>query len=552
MNARATTYADADIHATAARAAVRRLTLWIMVEVLGLCTIIYFGWAGVLQPVIAGGLVLRAATLGTWIVTFERALPGAPREARRVFGAGLTALVLSLLLVLDLVPSALTEAGWDALVGLVLTLSLLMVPVFAALALARSTAALKVSAENSLLGLIPVAMALVFAALLPTISPLLAPSPWIAPAATTCLVIVLGLWRVIPAAFVVGLIAVLVASALALVDDLDSRTFVSVPAAIALLVAGWALRGAFQAHAEALAYMAQALRTRDAPNQEDHAETGDETQPELLSEDEAMALVDRELGLSPEKVSVIEVSTAEAEAIREPFQLKSSKPVKVDEGAIADALRWGVLGDTARRLGISYLVLTVGGLFAAFLALTPLTDGPIARGLVHLVVAAFFCHQAWLASRCGRDGPKPRSPLAARALVPLAAVAALAFAARGLMGTAVAGPLGAIGGAAGWTLLALTLVHLRGFAVVAASEKLDARFQGLLKITLSLGLVGLMTGLHGSLAPGDMAWLGSPLRVGTGILAVGVMVMLAYVLHDARQHFEDHGVRLRHGMPLRR
>src|SRR5690606_37996329 len=91
-------------------------------------------------------------------------------------------------------------------------------------------------------------------------------------------------------------------------------------------------------------------------------------------------------------------------------------------------------------------------------------------------------------------------------------------------------------------LVTLTLVHLRAHAQGIDAPKLVSRFLALIQATFALGAVGLATILHGFLAPGDMTWLGTPLLVGTGILAIGVMLRLAYVLQDAQQRFEDQGI----------
>lgn len=529
--------------------APRWLLAWFLVESAGLGATLHFDWTPFLQPVVAAGLLARTLTLGAFLGALGGALPGGGPDIARARVAGALGLVLSVLLLLDLIPATFTEAGWDALVGLLVAAQLTAAALFATRAVSRSSLALGQPDVARRAAALPLAIALTLAAVLPAISPALSPTPWLAPVAAIAAIAAAAAARALPSATAISAITVVVAATIAFAEAPERRAFAALPALAALVVTGLAFRRGLTALRDALDRMEaarDALAGRPLPPTLDEASRG-----EPLSESDAVALVDAELGLDAPPLDPPEVSTAEAEAIREPFVPTPAKKIELHmTPSDAPAAAWANAAAATRLLGQAWLALGVAALFAFFLSLSPLGEVPVAVAIGAALLAGLMGAVALALWRLDDASGPPRGTLGRRALIAAlsAASAAVATVSAALLPASFDPTVGEILAIVPWLGLWLALIfglaHLREAVAAVGAAALETRLRNLGAAAWFLGLVGLAAVAHRLFAPGDMQWLGAPLRVASGVIGAGLLLALAFALHDARERLEDHAARL--------
>ncbi len=527
-------------------AAPRWLLAWLAVESAGLAATVHFDWVPFLQPVVAAGLLGRALTFGALLGALGGALPGGGPDITRARTAGALALVLSVLLLIDFIPPTFTEAGWDALVGLLVAAQLTAAALFLTRAVSRAALALRLPDIARRAASLPLAVALVLAALLPAISPALSPTPWLSPVAAIAAIAAASGARALPSASAITAITVVVTAALAFADNPDRRAFPALAALVALVAVGLALRGALAALRDAMDRMESArdaLAGRPLPPTLEEAARG-----EPLTEADAVALVDAELGLDAPPLDLPEVSTAEAEAIREPFVPTEAAPPPPAPPP-APLAAWGGAAEATRLLGRAWLALGVAFLFAFFFALSPLGEVPAAVAIGVAVLGGLVGIVALALWRLDDASGPPRGRLGRRALV--GAISAASAAVATLAGALLPGALDPLVGDALaivrwlglWLALVFGLAHLREASQAVRAAAVAARLRNLVAACWFLGAVGLAAVAHRLLAPGDMQWLGAPLRIAAGVVGAGLFLAMAFAIHDAQERLDDEAAR---------
>jgi hypothetical protein len=509
-----------------------RLLAWIGLEAAGLAALAVAGWGGVPQPWLTVALLARGLTI-FGVMRGVRDLD--PQRARAATAFGLLALALLPGFALAIVPPLFTEAGWDAVLGLCLAPTLALLAGSSALAAAgtaRRAGQLGVARQ---LEATPLLAALAALATLPSLAADIAPTPWLAPAAW------FACWALATAAggqtrgeaaawlLVAGLAG---AAVFEHVDDpVSGRTFVATFGLLAVALVGRHLGLCLRALSGALA--AEAV-TPAAPRVTWRAAT---TLGVPLSEAEAEALVDRELGF--DRGARLEARDREDlnAAPRSGAPLTLEPPAEVatkapEEPPELHTARANALG----RLLSLWLGLALALLFGALLGLTPLGGLAVTSLLVPLALAAVALALAStnraLAASFDSAARRPWRLAAGLSLGAACALAWLAFASSAAMWLTPVCCALALGVLAGTAAGLASLSRVLG----APPPRTSARLPGLLA---TLAVFGAAIAALARLAPGDMAWLGAPLSLAAFILIVATFHALAWALHELRQDLHD-------------